>query len=537
MARSIDAFLDEPEHDGRDHTGVMGVGSGAVPPEFGDGGLGDVTLSSYLETSGDRAYNSLTIDPGGDIGVVAKRKLTLRTVGNLTVNTGRSIHADGRGWPAQAGGDGGDSGGTLPNETPGQSLPDTASVAGGGGGGGGGGPGLTAPAGFTAGAGGSSYQTTLGSQLLRDFRVVDLAQTALTHTSVILQEPYRLAIPANTLLMPGDYLDVEFAIDFTVTGGGGGSLETDVEWGLGTGDTLLTVVGIAALASTLIVRGRIYFLTSTTQSCVFRITWMGGATTVSEQQFLVAGTQNTALEQVVTFNFDRTTTVADSFAKRVGRVNLVAASLGIVPVSGGPGEPPNFVLGSHGVNPGTAASAVTANGISQGTADYAAMARALSLFGAGGGGGGGGGGLGTPPLNTGGAVGSVTGVAGFGDGNDGIYNSPSGYGGGAGASGAGGGHLVIWCGGDVTVGAGARISANGGDGGNGSLCTNGAGKGGGGGAGGGGFVGIFHAGSLTNSGTIAAPAGAAGFGDVSGGQVAGNGGAGSAGIVVTQKVA
>jgi len=134
MAFSLDEFLDPAEHDARSHTGVPGVSS-----FYGDGGLGDVVLNSLLETSGDRNYNTLEVQGAGVIAATAGRKLVIRAIGNITVDG--AIHADGRGFPGTAGGQGG-SGAGSPGFVGGASpLNGSPAMTGGGAGGGGGGTG------------------------------------------------------------------------------------------------------------------------------------------------------------------------------------------------------------------------------------------------------------------------------------------------------------------------------------------------------------------------------------------------------------
>ena len=520
---------------------IDAVGGGAASPFFGDGVLGDVTLSSYLESSGDLHYNTLVVDPGGDIGVVAKRKLVIRTIGNLDVNAGRSIHADGRGWSGQAGGTGGSRTITGPTvfvpESPGVLLPDAPYVAGAGGGGGAGGPCFPGAGRVPSGDGGSTVRSTLGGSR-REFSTFDTRQDTVAHAPAIVQEIYNLSIPAGTLLVPGDYLDVDFALDFADINATG-TVSYLVRWG---GALVVDLNTITTFAGnfTITVRGRIYFLTPTTQSCVFTATVQNDASSpvntppYVERYFATNTSVNSGALQTITFNSDQTNIVSDFITGRAGSARLVSPT-SLVPVVGGAGEVP--VAGPSG-NAGAGGPALSAIEIARATADYAALARAFSIFGAGGAGGGGGSGFDTAPTNTAGAPGAVTGPAGFGDGGDGVYNNPSDFGGSGGAGGAGGGHLVIWCGGDLTVGAGARISAKGGNGGAGSSTGNaGGGEGGGGGGAGGGFVGVFHAGTLTNSGSIAAGGGTGGIGSTGFGQDAGDGGAGAAGIVVIQKVA
>lgn len=98
----------------------------------------------------------------------------------------------------------------------------------------------------------------------------------------------------------------------------------------------------------------------------------------------------------------------------------------------------------------------------------------------------------------------------------------------AGTGGAGGGAMIMYVGGNLTLGASSIIRANGANGGNGTGGTNNATAGGGGG-GGGGTILIIVEGTVTNSGvTVSASGGSAG----SGSNNAGAGGAGATGKVV-----
>ncbi len=508
---------------------------------FGDGNLGDFTLTAYLETSGELHYNSLVIGAGGSIGVTAKQKLSLRTVENLTVDAGRSIHADGRGWSGQTGGVGGAGWGApmVAATSPGVMVPESigAGVAGVGGSGGGGAPAI-APNVLSSSSGGSSYASTLApaQSILRDFYDQDMTQTEFSHILSLTQEVLNLTIPANTLLVPGDYLDFETVIS-NEPRNGAGNLTFVVAFG---GQTILSIGGFSSTADhTTLIRGRIYYDDNGQQRCSFSFFNFGTLSGGTWEIFAPALTVSTGVSQSLTVNVNATGPVDyTSVTPLSAQVNLVTPINFNPAVAGGAGLLPNLSIGVHAVNHGTAGTVLTAAELNQAGADYAALARGQSLFGGGGAGGGAGAGFSILPTNTPGTPGSVTGVSGFGHGGDAVYNNPSDLGGSGGAGGAGGGHLVIWCGGDLTIGAGARISADGGDGGDGCYTGNsGAGEGAGAGGGGGGFVGVFYAGTLTNNGTITASGGAGGNGNTGSGQQAGNGGAGATGITVVQKVA
>ncbi|HUS83163.1 MAG TPA: hypothetical protein VM013_07935 [Dehalococcoidia bacterium] len=538
MVLALDEFLDDAEHDAKNHAGIPGVGVASV---FGDGSLGDFVLTSYLETSGELHYNSLVVGTGGDIGVEAQKKLTIRTKAACTVDPGRSIHADGRGWSGQAGAIGGSRTTTIPTAfapgSPGFLSPGAPHIAGAGGGGGAGGPCFPGANRVTSGDGGSTTKSTLDG-MPREFSAFDTRRDSRSHSSALVHEIYDLSIPANTLLAPGDYLDVEVAVRFTDINSLG-TMSWLIRWG-GVLVVDLNSVPTASGAYNIILQGRIYFLTPTTQACVFTAYAQNDAATpfnnppLAQRRFITETSINTGLLQSITVNADRTSPVSDAITGQTAHVRLVSPT-SLVPVVGGRGEVP--VAGPSGIA-GANGPALTAIEIAQATADFAAMARALTIFGSGGAGGAGGSGFDIPPVNTPGVPGSVTGPAGFGNGGNGVYNSPSDFGGSGAAGGAGGGHLVLWCGGDLTIGAGGRISANGGAGGNGSSTGNsGGGEGGGGGGGGGGFVGAFHGGAFVNNGTFEAAGGLGGFGNTGFGQDAGSGGNGSDGIAVARKVA
>lgn len=93
--------------DGQSLLDAVAAGSSAGGIDFGDGSLGNVTLSTLMESSGRRNYANLTIDSSGTLAVLALRKLTVLCTGNLEIQGSSALHADGRGCPGTAGAAGG----------------------------------------------------------------------------------------------------------------------------------------------------------------------------------------------------------------------------------------------------------------------------------------------------------------------------------------------------------------------------------------------------------------------------------------------
>jgi hypothetical protein len=87
-------------------TGIVGL--------FGDGYLGDYTLSSEISLISDRSYNNLTINSGG---IINTNGYVLRVRGTLTINSGGYIRCNGGngydGYPSPTSG----YGGTAPYST------------------------------------------------------------------------------------------------------------------------------------------------------------------------------------------------------------------------------------------------------------------------------------------------------------------------------------------------------------------------------------------------------------------------------------
>lgn len=116
----------------------------AVRPDvdFGSGTLGDVVISSFVESSGEQHYESLTIQTGFALSALVREKLVVRVRNNLDIQGTGALHADGRGETGGAGaatnpvpiGSNGSVGG------PGTGVRSPAAAGGGGGGGGASGP-------------------------------------------------------------------------------------------------------------------------------------------------------------------------------------------------------------------------------------------------------------------------------------------------------------------------------------------------------------------------------------------------------------
>jgi hypothetical protein len=528
MVRSIDEFLDEPEHDGRDHTGVMGVGGGATPTEYGNGSLGDITISAFTETSGDKHYNSLIIGASGDLVALTKRKLVIRTIADMEVTAGRRIHADGRGMD---GGDGGQGKGSVSSAgEPGLPGPSALAICGAGGGGGAGSRHNGATAGQGGGAGGEGRGHSFGATR-HPWRAATGGIGNYGIQGFGIAERSKLIIPGGTLKAAGDYIDFEWAMNLDVVQQDAATnllltvkLNTAVLLNVNVGNQ--TVIGSGTGLRVLRVQGRLYY------------------TAVGQQLARTSLISATTTESNFVSPEDATSDMVLGFS--IGTSGGTMSANAIPLLTYGKLESPNpGSAGAPGGNPsyngspsaGSAGVAMTAAEQARVLADYAAELRGAGALGGGGGGGGGASGL-SGAGGTGGAGGVGVGAADFGDGADGGAGGGQ-DGGGGGGGGAGGGHIVIWCGGDLTVIAGGIISANGGDGGAGGLTGNSFGGNGAGAAGGGGgFVGIFYAGALTQSGTISATAGAGGLGSSGGGAPAGtNGGAGAAGLTVLAKVA
>ena len=109
-------------------------------------------------------------------------------------------------------------------------------------------------------------------------------------------------------------------------------------------------------------------------------------------------------------------------------------------------------------------------------------------------------------------LGSMVCIGGTGGGQGGAGTGTGGYQDGGGG-GAGGGSIILFVGGDLTVGASGTISAKGVDGGRGGHSSGFNTRGGaGGGGGGGGNLYIYYKGTYTNSGTVSADGGTGGTG-------------------------
>ncbi|MGE3483786.1 MAG: hypothetical protein AB7L09_03525, partial [Nitrospira sp.] len=145
MVISLSAFIPAPE--------TFDLG--------GDGSLGNVTISTQVVASGAeiRNYNDLTITGTGELICGAGEPLWVKVRGNLLVQTGGSIHANGRGpGTSGAGGAGSDGAANSLNGTAGSpaSLGGITASGGGGGGGSGGDDGSGGPPGSGNGGAGSA---------------------------------------------------------------------------------------------------------------------------------------------------------------------------------------------------------------------------------------------------------------------------------------------------------------------------------------------------------------------------------------------
>ena len=127
--------------DGQDLESAIAIagmsGGGGVAPAFGNGGLGDVVISTVVETSGDLHYNTLEVQAAGALTVTAGRKLVVRSISDIIVDG--AIHADGRGFPGSAGGYGGSGPSGIGEGVAGSNtaLDGSPALSGGGAGGGG----------------------------------------------------------------------------------------------------------------------------------------------------------------------------------------------------------------------------------------------------------------------------------------------------------------------------------------------------------------------------------------------------------------
>lgn len=118
---------------------AVDIAGGGRSPAFGDGILGDVTITTatFTDAEGDQNYNSLLIQTGAALASSARRKATVRVRTTLTLEGTAAIHADGRGEVGLAGGAG--SGPVAGPGGAGTNGNGDFSIGGGGGGGGGGG--------------------------------------------------------------------------------------------------------------------------------------------------------------------------------------------------------------------------------------------------------------------------------------------------------------------------------------------------------------------------------------------------------------
>ena len=69
-----------------------------VPQIGGDGSLGDLTVSSDTQFTGEKNYNNVTIQTAKNLGPNPGEQLYLRVKGNLTVEGTGALNADGMGY-------------------------------------------------------------------------------------------------------------------------------------------------------------------------------------------------------------------------------------------------------------------------------------------------------------------------------------------------------------------------------------------------------------------------------------------------------
>ena len=525
MVFNADQFLDEPEHDSRSHSGVPGL---AGNPEFGDGSLGPITLTSFLETDGELHYDTLVVDPGGDIAITSQRKLTIRSLGDITINTGQGVRGTGRGY---LGGPGGAAGGVSPDGEPGQppQLPQTQLTGSGGTGGGGG----EATSGlFGVGAPGGHTTAIVRPQIDRSWAEAQIGLGAVALGPIAPLHAF--VLPANTLGAHGEYIEAEWGFTQVVgTPAGNLPLQIAISGSVVAADY---PAGAAPTDAEARLTARCYYVDPTTAGVTVTLR-VGSAGSGTHPGAQVAASQST-----VTIPVDWTIANTLTFEAALGGsasstlTSLIATARAIYPR-----QNPVLAGGLPGI-PGAAGAAgipASADRIARLLSDYAAEARALSIMGGGGSGGGAGGGTGVVAPGAAGALGAVTGLGGLGNGGAGGASGGANGGGGGGAGGAGGGHLVFWCGGNFLVAVGAFIQCNGGDGGDGGAGgasgTDGGGAGGAPGAGG--FIAIFHRGTYTNLGTVEAAPGAIGPGATGAMTDGGASGPAAPGIVYVRKVA
>ena len=497
--------FDSTAHSSTDHTGIMGVGGGGP---FGTGGLGNVTISSLIETSGDLNYNTLTVTSGGTLTCPAKRKLVVRSVGYIDVQTGGAIHVDGRGWSGGNGGHGATSISSASVDGLNSEALSPFICAGGGGGGAGTQPGTPSSTGAIqwGGFGGNSFNPTPDDFARSWSHVQDRNLVGGGGGS-----RQRIHLPANTLRSKGDFVSFEF--HYSTTGGYGAFTNLDLD----INGVLFNLVADSAGGSpgpdaTFRIFGKIFYQNSTTARIIAT-----GSVVSSTSDTLVKSFPNInpSNDNIITFNVIESGASGAPSNDALLFASLTASPLNLV-------EGGQLADGTTSASAGSNGSAMSADSISRATSNLASFGNGLTFYGAGGGGGGG-------QHDTMSGAGSPGGAGGSGSGSDlgdGSNGSTGASGDGGGGGGAGGGHLNIWCGGNLTVNASARISADGGDGGDAGAPS----SGGGGGGGGGGFMSIFHSGTYLNSGTVSAAGGTGGAGNTAGGN-------GAAGVIIVQEIA
>ena len=86
-------------------------GGGGGDSNFGNGALGDAVINTVMEFAGEVNYNTLDVQAAGAVAALLQQKLTVRVVGDCTVDG--AIHADGRGATGVAGAAGSTNGGAA----------------------------------------------------------------------------------------------------------------------------------------------------------------------------------------------------------------------------------------------------------------------------------------------------------------------------------------------------------------------------------------------------------------------------------------
>jgi len=486
------------------------AGSNFVP-DFGNGSLGNVTISTVVEASGRLNYADLTITATGTLVATARRRIEVLATGNISVASGGKISATGRGNAGTDGGAGASGWGSVTGGTrevgvdgvaaTGQALRCSASGAGGEGGVGG-------HYGFTAvyfsapsgvgGSGGGRFNVDDGAGVSTN--TTAFATATLRCTANFLNNEN------ISIVEVGNSIPKAYTFETVLTNTDGHVL---------IGATLFdSLSNLAAAINLGVGSGFLY----------------ASATTIHQDVTVLVAPEPGSAELTVTSKFPGVgnNSALVSAAGATSATWTTATLTG--GVGGGTGPDIDGLDGAVGQSP-TAIAAELKAALSSAT--FGSRHSFLGGAGGAGGGGGSGGGAGgswaglTGAGGAGGvfSAGSQSG-AGVGTGTAGAnsadVNSVPG-GGGGGSGGAGGGMLEIWCGGDITLTGGALIEADGGAGGaGGNTGTTGSpgpralgGGGGGGSGGGGGQVLVVHRGVATGlsvGGSVRALGGAGGAG-------------------------